>query len=370
MFRNTVRIGRAFGIPIGLDYSWFFIFALLTWILASSYFPQEFKDWPLWLYWLMGGITSIMLFVSVLLHELGHSLVALHFNLPVRSITLFIFGGVAQITTEPKSAWSEFWIAIAGPVVSFTLAVIFLVSEPVFAGFGPLLALVEYLSYINFVLAIFNLIPGFPLDGGRVFRAIVWGTTHDFQKSTRVAATAGRFFAFLFIFIGVMQIFAGNVGSGIWIIFIGWFLDSAAVAQVQQQELRSILGGHTVAEVMNPHYAIIPHDMILEDVVTHHVIGQGRRSAIVVDGDKVVGMLTLHHLQKVSREELLHTPVDSVMIPKSEFKAVSPDTDLWSVLEEMDRDGVNQLPVMHGTTLAGIVSREDLITFIKRFQGR
>ncbi len=370
MFRNTIRIGRAFGIPIGLDYSWFFIFALLTWMLAGSYFPGEFKGWSVALYWLMGAVTSLMLFVSVLLHELGHSIIALRFQLPVRSITLFIFGGVAQITTEPKSAWSEFWIAIAGPLVSFALGGIFWLSKPLVSSFEPLLALVEYLSYINFVLAVFNLVPGFPLDGGRVFRAIVWGVTHDFRKSTRVAATVGRFFAFAFIFMGVMQIFSGNVGGGLWIIFIGWFLDSAAIAQVQQQELRSILSVHTVAEVMNPHYAVIPKDMTLDEVVTHHVLGLGRRSVIVLDGEQVVGMLTLHRLQKIPREEMPRIPVESVMIPTSEFKTVSPDSDLWSALEEMDSDGVNQLPVMQQGQLVGIISREDLITFLKRLHQR
>lgn len=366
MFRNTIRIGRVLGIPVGLDYSWFFIFALLTWMLASSYFPGEFTDWQLWLYWLMGGITSIMFFASVLLHELGHSIIALHFELPVRSITLFIFGGVAQITTEPRSAWSEFWIAIAGPIVSIALALFFYLIEPLVAGVEPLLALVKYLSYINLVLALFNLVPGFPLDGGRVLRAIVWGVTRNFGKSTRIAATVGRAFAFVFIYLGVMQIFSGNIVGGLWIIFIGWFLDSAAVAQVHQQELRSALSGHIVAEAMNPNFAVIPADMSLEDVIMHHVLGVGRRSVIVLDkDDNVIGMLTLHQLQKVAREDMPRTPVSAVMIPTSQFKAVTPQTDLWSVLEEMDSDGVNQLPVMKDGKVVGIITREDLITFLK-----
>lgn len=170
MSRQNIPMGRILGIRIGLDYSWFLVFALLTWLLAQGYYPVEFKNWPSLLYWFMGVLTAIMLFVSVLLHELGHSLVALRYKMPVRSITLFIFGGVAQIGAEPPSAIAEFLIAIAGPVVSLTLAAFFYAVQPLVNGIQPLLALVKYLAYVNLALAVFNLIPGFPLDGGRVFR--------------------------------------------------------------------------------------------------------------------------------------------------------------------------------------------------------
>ena len=172
MTRQIVPLGRIMGIPIGLDYSWFLIFALLTWMLGGRYYPAEFKNWPPLLYWLMGAVTAVMLFASVLLHELGHSVVAIWHKIPVRSITLFIFGGVAQIGAEPPSAIAEFWIAIAGPMVSLSLAMLFSILKPVTTGIEPLLGLVKYLAYINFALVLFNLIPGYPLDGGRVFRAI------------------------------------------------------------------------------------------------------------------------------------------------------------------------------------------------------
>ncbi|RMG20310.1 MAG: hypothetical protein D6732_28750, partial [Methanobacteriota archaeon] len=271
MFRHTIRLGRILGIPIGLDFSWFFIFFFLTWMLAVNYFPNEFEGWSPWLYWVIGGVTSIMMFVSVLLHELGHSILAMHYRLPVKNITLFIFGGVAQIATEPRNAWSEFWIAIAGPLVSFALGVFFYIIKPMFFPIQSLFALVEYLSYINFVLAFFNLVPGFPLDGGRVLRAILWGITRNIRKATRIAATVGRIFAFIFIYLGVVQVFSGNIGNGLWLIFIGWFLDNAAVAQIQQQELRAVLIGHTVAEAMSRNYAFVPPDMSLEEIVTYHV---------------------------------------------------------------------------------------------------
>ncbi len=353
------------GIPVGLDYSWFFIFAILTWMLAVSYFPVEFKGWSTGLYWAMGAITSLMLFVSVLLHELGHSFVALQFKLPVRSITLFLFGGVAQIANEPRNAWAEFWIAIAGPLVSFALGGLFYFLEPLAAFSEPLAALVKYLSYINLVLAIFNLVPGFPLDGGRVFRAIVWGMTHDIRKATRVAATVGRVFAFIFIYLGAVQIFNGNIGNGLWIIFIGWFLDNAASAQVQQQEIRAALAGHKVAEAMNPNFAVVPADMSIADVMTHHVLGEGRRTVMVMQNDLPVGMLTLHRLREIPRESWPETMVGDVMIPTAKFKTVTPEMELWNALEAMDRDGVNQLPVLDGNRLAGLLSRDDLISYLR-----
>ena len=205
-----VALGSIMGIPISLDYSWFLIFALLTWILGSSYYPAEFKNWPPLLYWVTGAATAILLFASVLLHELGHSYVALRFGMTVRSITLFIFGGVAQIGSEPPSAKAEFQIAMAGPAVSLALAGGFWVVQPALAGVEPLWGMAKYLAFINLALALFNLIPGFPLDGGRVLRAVIWGATKNLRQATLIAANAGRFFGFLFILAGVWRMFAGD----------------------------------------------------------------------------------------------------------------------------------------------------------------
>ena len=192
MTQHSIPLGKILGIQIGLDYSWFVIFALLTWMLADSYYPDEFKHWSPLLYWLMGAVTAIMLFVSVLLHELGHSVVALRYKIPVRSITLFLFGGVAQIGAEPPSAIAEFFIAIAGPLVSLALAIVFYAAQPLIADMEPLLGLAKYLAYINMALVLFNLIPGYPLDGGRVFRAIVWAITGNMGRSTQIGRASCR----------------------------------------------------------------------------------------------------------------------------------------------------------------------------------
>lgn len=368
MFRHNIPLGRILGIPIGLDYSWFLVFALLTWMLAGSYYPAEFKDWPPLLYWFMGAVTAIMLFVSVLLHELGHSVVALRYRIPVRSITLFLFGGVAQIGAEPPSAVAELLIAVAGPLVSLALAVLFYVLQPLVAGLEPLLGLAEYLAYINLALVLFNLIPGYPLDGGRVFRAVVWAVTGNMRRATFIAANVGRFFAFLFIFAGILQMLGGNLGGGLWIAFIGWFLDNAASSQVQQLMFQGALAGHTVAQAMNTHCAAIPADLTLQQLVDEHILGSGQRCFLVNRGDDTLGLMTLHRIKEVPRDEWPTTTAAQAMLPLEQSQSLNPDSELWTALQKMDRDGVNQLPVNRDHQVIGMLSRADVITFLSTLQ--
>ena len=273
MPQHNIPLGKILGIQIGLDYSWFVIFVLLTWMLAGSYYPGEFKNWSPLLYWLTGAVTAIMLFVSVLLHELGHSVVALWYKIPVRSITLFLFGGVAQIGSEPPSAIAELLIAIAGPLVSLVLAAFFYATQSAVSDVEPLLGLTKYLTYINMALVLFNLIPGYPLDGGRVFRAIVWAITGSMSRSTVIAANVGRLCALLLIFTGTFQMFSGNLGNGLWIALIGWFLDTAASVQLQQVTLRGLLAGHRVAQAMSTRYAIVPETLTVKQLVDRILTG-------------------------------------------------------------------------------------------------
>jgi len=365
MNTSSMSVGKIFGIPVRIDYSWFLILILFTWTFATGYFPSEFKNWSTAEYWIVGAITALMLFVSVLLHELGHSLVALRFKLPVRNITLFIFGGVSQISAEPTSALSEFWITITGPVVSFVLAGVFGLLTFVTSGFAPLLAVVKYLAYINLILGIFNLIPGFPLDGGGVLMAIIWGATHNRRRAVLIASSVGSFFAYIFILYGVFQVLTGNLINGLWIAFIGWFLISASRSQVQQERMKDLLSGHKVSEVMSQGYTIIQSDTILQALVDEHILGGSRRSFIVEKGEDVVGILTLHHLRDVPREQWASTTVSQVMVPTANWKQIRPDTEIWQAIEEMDRDGVNQLPVMTDGKIEGILTREDVISYIR-----
>ncbi len=368
MTRHNIPLGKILGIPIGLDYSWFLIFGLLTWTLAVSYYPSEFKTWPPGLYWFMGAVTAIMLFVSVLLHELGHSAVAAQFKVPVRSITLFIFGGVSDISAEPPSAKAEFFIAIAGPVVSLALAALFALIQPAVAGIQPLWGLAKYLANINLALALFNLIPGFPLDGGRVFRGIVWAITKNMRRATIIAANTGRFFALLFILAGVWKMFNGAFGDGLWIAFIGWFLDSAASAQVQQARSQDLLAGHTVSQAMSTRFVTVPADLTLQQLVDEHILGGGQRCFLVSRDADIIGMITLHRIQTVPRDDWAHTNVAQVMLPLERLKCTSPDTQLWTALQEMDRDGVNQVPVIRDKHVLGMLSRESVVTFLRTAQ--
>lgn len=368
MTRQNIPLGRILGIPVGLDYSWFLIFALFTWSLAESYYPAEFKNWPPLLYWFIGALTAIMLFVSVLLHELGHSVMALRYKMPVRSITLFIFGGVAQIGAEPPSAVAEFLIAIAGPAVSFALAVFFYSVQPAVTGIQPLLGLAKYLAYINLALVVFNLIPGFPLDGGRVFRAILWAVTKNMRRATLIAANVGRFFGFLFIFVGVWQVFSGNIGGGLWTAFIGWFLDNAASAQVHQVVFQGLLAGHKVSQAMSSHCATVPGDLTLQQLVDEHVLVGSHRCLLITRGQDAVGLMTLHRIKEVPRREWATTSAAEVMLPLEQLKRTDPDAELWTALQQMDRDGVNQLPVTRDNQVIGMLSREDVITFLRTLQ--
>jgi Zn-dependent protease len=360
-----ISLGKIFGIPVKIDYSWFLIVILFTWTFATGYYPAEFTNWTTAEYWIVGAITSIMLFVSVLLHELGHSFMALRYKIPVRSITLFIFGGISQISEEPVSAVSEFWITFIGPVVSFLLAGVFYGLTFVFTPIVPLLAIVKYLAYINVLLGLFNLIPGFPLDGGGVLMSIIWGVTHDRHRALLIASYVGSFFAYLFIIFGVFELFTGNLINGLWIAFIGWFLVSASRGQVRQEQIKSALSGHRVFEVMSQQYTIIQGNTFLQSLVDEHILGGGRRSFVVEYGDQVAGLLTLHHLQNVPRDQWPTTTVSQVMIPSSKWKQISPDTELWDAIEVMDRDGVNQLPVMTDGRLEGMLTREDIISYLR-----
>ncbi len=368
MKSQGIPLGKILNIPVNVDYSWFLIFILLTWSLAISYYPSEFRHWSIALYWILGAITTIMLFVSVLLHELGHSIVALRYKIPVRNITLFIFGGVAQIASEPPTAMSEFWIAIAGPVVSFLLAGIFSLLEFIFQSLTPLFALMKYLAYINGTLGLFNLIPGFPLDGGRVFRAIVWGTSNDFRKATRIASGVGRVIAYLFILVGVYYIFSGNFAGGIWIAFIGWFLESAAQSQVQQMAMRDLLAGRKVFQAMSQNYTIISPTISLQSLADTHILGEGRRFFIVQDEIRVRGVLTLQTIREIARDRWPSTTAEEAMIQAGNMQWLRPDSELWDALERMDQNGVNQLPVIQDDQIAGLLTRENVISFLRTLQ--
>ncbi len=368
MKTNNIRLAQVMGIPIGLDPSWFLVFALITWILTVNYFPLEFGNWNVVQLWAVAAATSILFFMSVLLHELGHSIVAQRYKLTVKSITLYIFGGISEITSEPTTPLPEFVIAFAGPFTSLLLAVFFYVIQLIFSSVAPVYAAAKYLAYINLVLGLFNLIPGFPLDGGRVFRAIVWGITHNLRRATEIAGLLGQGIAFVFILLGVWLLFQGNWVNGLWIAFIGWFLENAVVGQVQQVRMQDILAGHTVDQVMSQTCVMVPAELTLQELVNQYFLDKGERCVIVIQASQPAGFLTLNNVRQTPRERWGTTTLAQVMIPMDKVKVTTPNTGLVQVLEQMGSDGVNQMPVMADGQIEGMLRREDIVNYLHVLQ--
>ena len=324
MTRRSLRLGQVLGVELRLDYSWFIVFVLVAWMLAGHHFPLMNPGWAPAVYWAVGLVASVLFFASVVAHELGHSTVSRALGVPVRDITLFIFGGAARLGREPQRPRDEFLIAAAGPLVSLILGGVFWAVGRFAAPGGPTYAVAAWLAWINAVLAIFNLIPGFPLDGGRVFRAAAWAVTGNFRQATRVAALLGRVVAFLIIVWGASRIFAGDPLGGLWITFIGWFLDSAAARSVESVALTDLLAGHTVNEVVMTDCPRIAPDETLDVVVDQKVLPTGRRCLPVVEGDALRGLLTLHRIKEIPRDRWRSTRARDVMIGRAELRTVHP----------------------------------------------
>ena len=316
------------------------------------------------MYWLLGAVTSVLFFGSVLAHELAHAWVALRNSIPVRSITLFIFGGVAQIEQEPHTAGAEFRIAIAGPIMSLALAGLFFVLYQVDQPVDYLAAPSIYLARINLILGLFNMIPGFPLDGGRVLRAVIWRVTGSLRRATKIAGTVGQVVAFGFMAWGALMLLSGAVFNGLWIMFIGWFLQNAAVSVVAQSNLQEALSGITVGQIMSRECLMIPREQPLRDLVEERILRGGNRCFMVGSGDRMDGMLTLRDVGAVPQEQWDHLTAVDIMIPWNELARVEPQTELFDALRTMEGKNVAQLPVVEGNQLVGVLTREQVLRFV------
>jgi Zn-dependent protease/predicted transcriptional regulator len=369
MLRSSIPIGKLFGISLRLHYSWFFIFALITWALAANYFPATQPTWGLAMKIGAGLITSLLFFGSVLIHELMHSLVALREGIQIQSITLFILGGVSQMTSEPKTAKDEFLMASAGPLSSLVLGGIFFwiyftlnSTTTEAAQFGA--AIAYYLGFINILLGVFNLIPGFPLDGGRVLRSLLWWRGKNLQSATRVASNIGRVIGFLFIFGGIWLIFSGNFFNGIWLAFIGWFLESSAAGSYRQMLLQDMLRGHVASDVMSQDCMVVSPDITVERLVHENILTSGRRCFPVTSDDRIEGMITMHNIRSVPRDLWDTKLVREVMTPLDDLKSVGPNEDLNTVLQMLAQDDINQVPVIYQGKMVGMVGRDNIINFV------
>jgi Zn-dependent protease len=362
---KSLNLGKILGIPIKLHASWFLVALLLTISLGGSYFPQRYPQWADAAYWSIGALTAIFLFVSVLLHELGHSVLALREKVPVRSITLFFFGGVAQIEREPPSAGAEFRIAIAGPLTSVGLAGFFAVLGNLFADYSTLAAPLAYLSRINLTLALFNMIPGFPLDGGRVLRATLWGLGGSLRSATRWAARLGRAIGYIFIALGIGQFFLMASPGGLWLVFIGWFLNNAARANYQQVALRDTLSGVKARNVMSRQCVPVPDDLQVRNLVQDYVLTAGHDCFYVVDNGRVKGVITLDNIRAAARDIRQALTTRQVMTPIDTPVQAGPDEDMGELLLKMDAANVNQVPVIENGDLLGVVTRENLLQYLQ-----
>jgi Zn-dependent protease/CBS domain-containing protein len=384
--RSGIRIARIFGINIYIDWSWLFIFLLLTWSLAAG-FGQFNTEWSSALNWVIALLASLLFFASVLAHELAHSLVAKAQNIPVHNITLFLFGGVSNIQQNPRSPRAEFLMVSVGPLTSIGLGILFLIGFATTAGpqasamvtpralfeqLSPLSALLLWLGQINILLGLFNLIPGFPLDGGRVLRSILWGSTGDFLKGTRWAAIIGQGFAWLLILTGIamafgiqVPLFGSGIVGGIWLAFVGWFLSNAATRSLQQVQVEDILDGVTAERLMRADVPTVAPDTTVSDLVQDYIMATDERAFPVMEGDRMVGLVTMEDVREIESNDRDSFTVGEIMTPAEELVTVASQEEAADALRKLIQRDVRQVPVLCNGVFVGMVRRRDIIHWLQ-----
>ena len=384
------KLGRIFGITIRIDWSWLFVFLLIAWDLATV-FSQSNPGWTAGLVWLMGIAAALLFFGSVLAHELAHSLVARAQGVPVRGITLFLLGGVSDIQREPPSPLVEFLITIVGPITSVALGFLFLglsgvairplgavVASP-FSLVGrpdPVRTLLLWLGSINILVGLFNLIPGFPLDGGRILRSILWAITRNLRRATHWASLVGRAIAWLMIVTGVAMIFGVRLPffgtgfiSGLWLVFIGWFLNSAAAQSYQQVVVEDTLAGVSVSQLMRINPLAVPAAISIGDLVQNYMMGTEEQSFPVMSGGQFVGIVTVEDVRKVPHQQWAATTVAQIMTPADKLIKVPPDEDAAEALRELTQHDASQLSVVHNGQMIGMLRRRDIARWVQLHSG-
>ncbi|MEE8638392.1 MAG: site-2 protease family protein [Candidatus Margulisiibacteriota bacterium] len=362
--KKSFRLITLFNIPIEINFSWFIIVGLIIFTLARGYFPYTNPEVSPAAHWLMAIVAAFLLFASLLAHELSHSLVARKHKLPIRGITLFVFGGVAHMEKEPSSPAVEFKMAIAGPIMSFFLAFLFFGLTQALYNLGspkPILSITNYLFILNLVVGIFNLIPGFPLDGGRVLRAALWSYYKDLKKATAIASGFGKGFAFFLIAVGFLNLFTGTIIAGIWFIFIGLFLQEAADISYRQVVMKKILGGTKVESFMTKDVITIPAEIKLDKLVDDYFFRFRHASFPVVEDDTVLGLVTLHDIKEVAKDKWSKTSAKDIMIPLGRGLVISRKADTMDALTKLARNGIGRLLVIEDSKLIGIISQRDIM---------
>lgn len=365
--KASVKLGRIWNIPIGLNSSWFLIFALATWSLAMGFFPAAVAGLSSGMYWLVGAATSVLFFSSVLAHELGHAYVALRNRVPVRAITLFFFGGVAEITREPKSAGAEFRIAIAGPLVSIALAALFAAVAQIASAIPAVAAPAQWLARINLILALFNMLPAFPLDGGRVLRALIWRFSDDELRATTLASRVGQVAAWGMVGFGVLSALGGNLFNGVWLAILGLFLNGAAGASRQQAAVQQALQGVTAGQLMGRTVLRVPSWVTAGDLFTPSTLSQGHRAFLVEDFGQMRGLLSLSDVAQKARGQWRTAKVEELLTPWDQLVTVQPETDAAAVLRLMAERNLAQVLVVEAGTnqVLGLISHEQIRNYLR-----
>jgi len=369
MHQRGFLLGRVLGIPIRVDPSWFFLFLLIVWSLSQGVFPESVPGQPGWHYWVAGVLGALMFFGSLLLHELSHSVVARTLRIPVLGITLFLFGGVSTMATEPDDAWKEIKIAAAGPLMSFLLAGLFVgvaFLEVIQELPSPLVAhTLGYLGLTNLVLAVFNLVPGYPLDGGRVLRAVWWLWTGSLMRATRVASLSGRLLAGLLMALGALQVLWGGRMQGVWLVLIGMFLYRAARSTYHDLEIRELLHGIPVPDVLERFDKLIPADTTLALAAQDYFLRSGRDAFPVVESGNSLGLVELRRLREVPRDTWAGLTVESILIPWAQLPVVSWDEDVGAALRKMAESGRPDVVVTdQDGSPCGRITREGIGRFL------
>lgn len=364
--RGTIGLFRIAGIRISLDFSWFIVFTLVLFALSVGYFPRSYPGYEAQMYWLAGFIATLLFFSSVLIHELSHSLMALRCGIEIPEITLFIFGGVSKLSQEPKDPATELKISLVGPLSSFVLAGVFGVMAKILLGMPTLLvAVFHYLAWINVALGVFNLIPGFPLDGGRVLRAIWWWKTGSLTRATKVATDIGKTFSVALMILGALQIFAGVLISGLWLVFIGMFLRGMSERGYEELIIRKSLEGVLLHEVMIRDVVTVPPSLPLNQLVHDYFLHYTFRGFPVVADGTVLGLVSVAAVRGVSPEDQAKTMVTEVMTPLREGLMIAADASLAEALTRMVQEDADRLLVMQEGRMVGMITKTSLLRFVQ-----
>lgn len=369
MVGSNIRLFRAFGIPVEINISWFIVFLLVLWSLTTGYFPLKYPALSPLSYLVMGLVGSLMLFVSVLLHELAHSYVAINNGVPIRRITLFLFGGVSQLSKEASDPKTELKIAIAGPLTSYVLMLIFLIATLIVAKGSAqgVAGVLRYLAYINGALGTFNLIPGFPLDGGRVLRAALWGSTGDLRKSTYIASRVGTIIGFAFIVGGFLSVIFGQFVWGLWLVFIGFFLRQAAEAGYAHVLMESVLRGITVSDIMKSDVVTVPEDISIQSLIDDYFFKYHYDCFPVTFQGKLRGLVGLDDLRNLPRNRWADTTVSQVMRTDIDNLTARASDEASEVLKRMIQGKCGKIPIVEGDNVIGIITRKDIIEALRIF---